>query len=422
MNKAFGPLERKIARRLRKIPRLKNWTKAFYAALAYLKHRQSFSYKSKYKIYPVCENSQESFFGYYDKSPASSDGWVLCHLSEGSTRKRPSPKRSVSVALLEPGGKEPTWKAKTEAFNWQQGARAHWLDRDFFVFNDFDRRTQNFISRVFSKKGLREEARYDKPIQDSFGTDFFISINYRRLAILSPDYGYFNLPTLSKEEITRTKEDGIWKIESGTGKSVLLISINDICAQKPEPEFDRAKHSINHTMISPAGKKILFIHRYYLRGVRKDRLLLADAVTGMLNLLADRGTVSHCFWADERTVLGYLRGPDDEEAYWLIDTETGNFKRFSGKETENFEDGHPHVHGTCFVTDTYPDKARMQHLILANLKTGRTEELGMFFHGFSYWEQTRCDLHPRFSPNGKSIYFDSVFSGKRMLYRMDLDK
>jgi Tol biopolymer transport system component len=77
------------------------------------------------------------------------------------------------------------------------------------------------------------------------------------------------------------------------------------------------------------------------------------------------------------------------------------------------------VHGDWFVTDTYPDKARMQHLIMANWKTGEARKLGEFFHGFEYDGQTRCDLHPRFSPDGKSIFFDSVFDGRRRLYRLD---
>ncbi len=61
----------------------------------------------------------------------------------------------------------------------------------------------------------------------------------------------------------------------------------------------------------------------------------------------------------------------------------------------------------------------MQHLLLCNWKSGEIRRLGEFFHGFAYFGETRCDLHPRFSPDGKKIYFDSVFNGRRGLYVME---
>ncbi len=163
-----------------------------------------------------------------------------------------------------------------------------------------------------------------------------------------------------------------------------------------------------------------FIHRFFIGKRRFDRLLLGEKDGATLTLLANNRMVSHCFWADNNTILGYLRGPDSKDAYWLIDVDTGEFERLPNNALEGYGDGHPHVYKDWFVTDTYPDKARMQHLLLCNWKTGEVRELGQFFHGFQYKGETRCDLHPRFSPDGKSVYFDSVFSGVRKMYRMDV--
>ena len=132
--------------------------------------------------------------------------------------------------------------------------------------------------------------------------------------------------------------------------------------------------------------------------------------------------VSHCFWADDSTVLGYMRGPNNKDAYWLIDIESGSFEHFANGALDKYGDGHSHVVGDWFITDTYPDKARMQYLKLCNWKTGEIKNLGEFFHGFNYSGETRCDLHPRMSSDGQYVLFDSVFSGKRQLYRMDLNK
>ena len=152
-----------------------------------------------------------------------------------------------------------------------------------------------------------------------------------------------------------------------------------------------------------------------------DRLLLADAKTGDLHLLSDFGMVSHCFWVNEETVLGYLRGPGGKDGYWLVNVNSGTFVECMQNKLARFGDGHPHVYGDWFVTDTYPDKARMQHLLLCNWKTGELREIGEFFHGFEFEGENRCDLHPRFSPDGIAVFFDSVFTGKRQLYKMELD-
>jgi len=42
------------------------------------------------------------------------------------------------------------------------------------------------------------------------------------------------------------------------------------------------------------------------------------------------------------------------------------------------------------------------------------------FAPFKYDNDTRCDLHPRWSRDGKMVCFDSIFEGKRGLYAVIL--
>ena len=415
---SFNSLERAIARILSKLPVIKSFAKFVYSRLVYLKSKKNYQYKTTYRLTEVGVSRRESFYGYYDKSPVSADGFILSHVVHQDSRKNPSSNQAVLISLVAPGMAEPVLQVETCAFNWQQGARSHWLTDDLFVFNDFDQQDHRYVARVYSKTSLVEVKRFELPVQDSFGTDYFLSLNYRRLMALRPDYGYRNLPPLSAAELADHEHDGVWRVNYSSGEQRLLVSLEHVCAIEAKDVFERAQHKLNHVMISPSGDRFIFIHRYFVGKQRFDRLFLADAQAGELTLLADFGMVSHYFWADENTVLGYLRGSGGKDAYWLIDVSSGRFKHFAA--LDKFSDGHPHVCGDWFVTDTYPDKARMQHLLLCNWKTNEVRELGEFYHGFEYSGESRCDLHPRLSPSGQSVFFDSVFSGSRKLYKLDL--
>ena len=418
--KRYKKIEQRLARTLASFPRTKETIKLVYQYFTYLQNRASDMCLCDYELKDFTPPGMETFIGYYDKVPISKDYYILCHLSKYSTRQKPNTAESISVMLFVQNEIRPILEVPTHVYNWQQGARAHWIDDDIFIFNDFDQDGWSYISRVFSKEKLKEVNRFDLPVQDSFGTHYFLSINYRRLMALRPDYGYRNLPPLNKAEQTDTENDGIWRVDFATGNSMLLYSLSQIAKVDFKPEFARAIHKVNHVMISPSGNEFIFLHRYYLGKRRLDRLMLADSEGKGLRVLADHGMVSHYFWADENTILVYLRGPNNRDGYYLIDKKSRVFTTVANGALDSYGDGHPHVRGDWFVTDTYPDKAQMQHLLLCNWKTGEFKELGEFFHGFDYRGETRCDLHPRLSLDGKSVFFDSVFDGKRRLYKMDL--
>lgn len=385
-------------------------------------HKKKYTNESLFLIEIIESNpAHDSFFGYYDKSPVNIDGdHVVYHSSKYSTYKKPNSDIPIEITLQKLSTGKVLLNIPSYAYNWQQGCRTQWLNADFFIFNDFDAVHQRYIARVWSLSSLKEVKTFDSPVQDSYQTDYFLSLNYRRIISLRPDYGYRNLSTMKKGELKNKDNDGIWKIDYGSGETALFASFLSICAVSYKNEFDSAIHKVNHIMISPNGKKFIFLHRYYTGQRRFDRLLLADSYTAEMKVLADYEMVSHCSWINDETILGYLRGPNKKDAYWLIDINTGNFTSAVGGKLDQYGDGHPYVHGDWFVTDTYPDKARIQHLFLGNLKTNDTKEIGDFFHGFKYSGEARCDLHPRMSPDGKWAFIDSVFSGHRKLYRMNI--
>ncbi|WP_102533411.1 glycosyl transferase [Vibrio breoganii] len=418
MTDSYGGLERAIARVLAHFPFVKKIAKSSYAKLMYMKHRKGYQFKSSKEVELVASSSdKDTFFGYFDKSPMSSSGFTLVHRSLRSTSELPSEHDCVQLCVYDDLGNS-IFELETQAYNWQQGSRAHWLNEDLFIFNDFDEEIGKYVSRVCSIQQKKQIKQFDFPVQDSFRDKYFLSINYRRLMTLRPDYGYRNLPNLSMDEQRKTTNDGIWKVNLESGDHRMLFSIDDVMNIDWDKNFENTVHKLNHVMISPSGDRFIFLHRYYVGKRRVDRLLIANADGEDIRVLANFGMVSHCFWADNKTVLGYLKGHNGQNAYWLINVDSGEFRHFAEGKLDQYGDGHPHVVGDWFVTDTYPDKARMQTLLYCNWKTGEIRSLGEFFHGFSFNEETRCDLHPRMSIDGKYIFFDSVFDGSRQLYRM----
>ncbi|MDD3320480.1 MAG: hypothetical protein PHS59_03455 [Paludibacter sp.] len=116
------------------------------------------------------------------------------------------------------------------------------------------------------------------------------------------------------------------------------------------------------------------------------------------------------------------------------------------------EDGHPMFCPTnrnWFICDNYPDKEGIRTLFLYSLIDNKRIDLGRFkmidtkpdlsrsadllkeidagimkIVGLSNMAFTRsglhCDLHPRWSPNGKKVSFDSIHEGTRQIYTIDV--
>jgi hypothetical protein len=289
-----------------------------------------------------------------------------------------------------------------------------------FVFNDLADDESHYVARTASVGTGDLLHSYDRPIQDGYEDEYFISLNYRRLRALRPDYGYFSLPALTDEELARHENDGLWHIDYATKDEEMVYSLADLCEVKPRSVFDDSVHYANHVMISPDGDRFVFLHRYFHRGQRYDRLLVGEPDGTSLRLLVDHDFVSHYCWIDIDTLVGYMRGPDETDGYYIVDVNTGEMKRAFQGRLDKYGDGHPHVCGTRLVTDTYPNKGRMQTLLLCDIETGDIEEIAELYHGLNYDAEVRCDLHPRLSPEGGTVYFDSVLHGQRQLYSMSL--
>ena len=87
------------------------------------------------------------------------------------------------------------------------------------------------------------------------------------------------------------------------------------------------------------------------------------------------------------------------------------------------EDGHcTYLPGNRrILCDTYPDRQRYQHVYLYDVTRNRSVSLGDFYLPPKYAGEWRCDTHPRYSPDGRSVVIDSPHTGQgRQLHLIDI--
>ena len=216
-------------------------------------------------------------------------------------------------------------------------------------------------------------------------------------------------------------EDGIWHIDLETGESQLIITIKSLINHQPRPEMANCQHKVNHIMYSPQGSKYVFMHRWIGSNGKFSRLYVSDN-KGNLKLLLDDRMVSHYSWQDEQHLLAWARTQENGDRYYLINVDTAE-RQVIGKDIlDVYGDGHPSFSPDrrWILTDSYPDKARQQHLLLYEIATGKPTEIASFFAPLKYSAGQRCDLHPRWSPDGKWVSVDATYQGKRMSYVLDV--
>lgn len=414
----YSRTERRIAFLLTKLPKLKLAIKKLYQRVNYFKYKKNYTYKSNYRIKKISLSGKESYFGYYDKSPINmTNEYIVFQSTNIDTKNIPDNNIPVDIVIYDVVNENYEKISTSNTYNWQQGAKLMWIDKYKFIYNDFDYVRNKYISKIFDIK-LKKNSVIDYPIYDCYEDQFAIGLNFERLNIVRADYSYSNM---GLDIDWSNNYDGLYLIDLKRNSSKLIVTIESIVKLNFKESMKGAKHQFNHVMISPDGRRMMFMHRWFLNdGRRYDTLYVSNVDGTDIRVVADNDMVSHCFWYDDKHIFAYLRDASIGDKYYMINIDSLK-KELVGKDIiDKFGDGHPNISGNKVIFDTYPDKSRMKSLYLYNYDDKNLEKLGEFLESFSFYGETRCDLHPRFSYDAKKIFFDSVHTGKRQLYMLDL--
>lgn len=414
-------LEQKINYQLNKHPGVKKAVKSVYQHAMYAISPKIKSEGNITRISPD-DPSHEYFFGYYDKSPwDATDHYMLC-MRANDTWSDVSPKEKADILLIDTSLPETDKNrvkkiAETSSWNVQQSCMLQWLGPDFssrILFNDY--RDGKYVSVIKEIESGAERIIPAPVYTVSSDGKTALTLDFSRLYNLRPGYGYYNVPEKTKD-VALPDSTAVWKIDLASGGVTDLLTYKAFATFQPRPEMQEAGavHKVNHLMLSPSGNRFMVLYRWF-NGERKYTRLITCNVDGTdMYVLSDDDMVSHCFWKDDEHILAFENKKDGGTGYYLMTDKTQEYKHCWPELTG---DGHPsYSHDRMhIVTDSYPDRARIQYLRVMKDEDSKPEVVAKVFSPFMYDNDTRCDLHPRWNHAGDKVCFDSVFEGHRGLY------
>ncbi len=419
-------LEQKINYQLNKVPALKRLVKSVYQHIMYVVSPKIKSEGGITRVSPD-DPAHEYFFGYYDKSPWDISGRYMLCMRAADTWSDVSPKQKADIIMIDTEKAEGdsgrvTKLAETSSWNVQQGCMLQWLGTDFskkILYNDC--RNGKYVS-VILDIFTKEERVINAPAYTvSNDGKTALTLDFSRLYNLRPGYGYYNVPERTKGEAL-PDAPAVWRTDLESGAVTELLTYKDFAEFEPRREMleNGAVHKVNHLMLSPDGTRFMVLYRWFV-GERKYTRLITCGTDGKdMYLLSDDDMVSHCCWKDNTHILAFENKKSEGIGYYLMTDKTQEYSR-CWRELDS--DGHPgYAPDGTIVTDTYPDRARIQYLRIMDGENSSPRVAAKVFSPFKYDNDTRCDLHPRFDRTGSKICFDSVFEGHRGLYTVNLPK
>lgn len=366
------------------------------------------------------------WFGYYDKLEFDPSGRYVLGMEVDFEHRSPKPDDVIKIGMVDTKDGD-RWIAlgESRAWGWQQGCMLQWLpgSKTEVIWND--RQDNQFVSHVLDVKTRKKRTLPGPVYALSPDAKWAVAPDFARLNDCRPGYGYVGIPD-PNFSVLAPKDAGIWKMDLRTGKRDLIIPFAE-AAKIPYPGggLENSKSWFNHLLVSPDGARFIFLHRWREKtrqtGSYETRMFTAAADGSDLYVLDPHGKTSHFIWKDPKHVTAWAWHPSHKNKFYTYRDKTDQVEVVAPDVmTEN---GHnTFLPGNRWIlNDTYPDKERKQHPYLYDTQTGKRYPLGHFTSPEQYTGEWRCDTHPRYSPDGKSVVIDSPHGGNgRQLYLIDI--
>jgi len=370
---------------------------------------------------PVTSGPRYHWFGYYDKFPWDATGRYVLALEVDFMDRPPVPDDIATVGMIDlHDGSRFVPLAETRAFNWQQGTHLQWLatapDRRI-VYNTL---AGDHYAAVIRDVFGGETRELPLPIYavSRDGTRA-VTLNFPRVHSTRPGYGYNHLPDLAGPDVPA--DDGIWVMDLETGEHRLIVTIEQVREMTPQGSMAGARHWFNHLQWSTDDSRFVFLHRWrHGKGPWQTRMCTAAPDGSDVFILNDHEMTSHFDWYSGEVILAWARRHGRGDHYHLF---WDRSDRVEPVGVDVFPtDGHCSYSPDrkWILTDTYPDAEHCRTLVLYRPEDDRRVDVGRFYSVPVSSDEFRCDLHPRWSRDGRQVCFDSTHEGERQMYVMDV--
>ena len=378
-----------------------------------------------FSIHPIMAK-EGYFYGFHDCSPFSEDETMLLAHHTTIPVRMPRKDEGLEVGYFdfsEAGIGDFHPLGESFAWNYHKGCRLQWLDGEHVIFNSAQEgKPVAIVADMNGNVQRKLPVAVDAVSKDGL---WATSFSYERLNVLMPGYGYEGIADDGHLGECAPDGTGLSLVDIRTGECSSVASLHDLCASVKGEDVSSYKHFVTHTEFSPNGRYLSFLHRWIGEDYRRrySRMGIYDRKNDCLSFLDTTGMVSHYVWNNRNQIVAYC-SVREGDAHVLFDVENGTYKPICLGQLN--VDGHQSmVSDSVFVTDTYPDRRRMASLYKVDAERQTFEKIASLysprkFQTKDFRKHIACDLHPRVSPSGRYVCFDSVFTGVRSLCVMSL--
>lgn len=372
------------------------------------------------KITP--DDGYQYFFGYYDLQPFDTTGrYHLAHRVKFMDRL-PEPADVAELGAIDmETGAFVKW-SETTAWNFQQGAMLRWYkDDERIVYNIFDGTDYRTEIKNIVTGAVRRLPRAFADI--SADGKYAVCINFSRIYDFRPGYGYAGLPD-PYADVESPAEDGVWLMDMESGGCELIISYKQIREQFPQLPYSDGKLLVNHITFNPSGNRFLFLLRNFpVNGQKWNTMLITSDLEGNMYKLTDYCVNSHYHWKNDREILIVTSGKTEIQSYCLH-----LFEDLTNR-VERLPEPNPETDIHCLYSpdrryilgDGYPDRKGKRTLWLIDTMSREIFRALDSPTVIPDCLDIRCDLHARWSRDGKYVTYDSTHTGKRTICKISLE-
>lgn len=360
------------------------------------------------------------FFGYYDLQPYNKDATKhLAHRVSFADRI-PEIDDVAEVGYITLPDKVFHKVDVTHAWNFQQGALLQWFDEENIIYNDF--RAGNFCSIIKNIYNGNERIICQPLANLSLDRKWGLSINFSRVWDFRPGYGYCNLKDKFYSENT-PEQDGIFLVDIEKNTSKLIVNYKQLAEIFPEKPFCDMKLLVNHITFNPSANRFLFLLRNFPEpGKRWGTILItADRDGNNLKNLTNYEVNSHYYWKNDKEIIIYSGLP--KWGIYFINDDNGE-RQMLDDDLINYDDIHCiySPDRTCFIGDGYPNTGSSRYIMFYDFINKKSRAIAKVYSMPVENTDIRCDLHNRFSVDGKLVSFDSYHTDKRQICQFVFEK